>query len=264
LIRALWTAASGMVSQQLKVDTIANNLANVNTAGFKKTRVDFQDLVYSRMRIPGAVGEGDVQIPTGLEIGHGARPAATSRLFSQGNLERTENPLDLAIEGDGFFQVALADGTIAYTRDGSFKLNAEGEIVTSDGFRLEWDGSEIPPEATEVSISSDGTVTARLAGEDEPDEIGRIELARFTNPAGLEAVGKNLFRASPASGEPTVGMPGGEEGAGTILQGYLEMSNVQVVDEMVALIAAQRAYELNSKAVQTSDDMLGIANNLKR
>ncbi|MCL6449950.1 MAG: flagellar basal-body rod protein FlgG [Acetobacteraceae bacterium] len=263
MIRALWTAASGMLAQQLKVDTIANNLANVNTVGFKKNRVDFQDLLYTQLRLSGAVSQQEVQLPTGLEVGHGVRPAATQRLFGQGSLQQTENPLDLAIQGDGFFQIRLPDDTVAYTRDGTFKLDGEGRLVTSDGYLLEWDGDEIPPEALMINVAPDGTVTALMPGEDEPEELGQIELARFLNPAGLESLGANLYRATPASGEAEVGIPG-EEGMGTLLQGYLETSNVQVVEEMVELIAAQRAYELTSRAIQSADDMLALANNLRR
>lgn len=261
MIRALWTAASGMVSQQLNVDTIANNLANVNTSGFKKGRVEFQDMIYAQLRAP-AVTEGERYL-SGIEVGHGVRPSATQRCFTQGNLQQTGNPLDLAIEGEGFFPVEMPDGSTAYTRDGSFKLDAEGNIVTSDGYLLDWDGDELPEDTLEVSIAPDGTVSVVRAGQDEADEIGQIELVRFTNPAGLESLGKNLFRATPASGEELREVPG-TEGLGTILQGYLETSNVQVVEEMVGLIVAQRAYEMNSKAIQASDEMLQIANNLRR
>lgn len=263
MLRALWTAASGMEAQQLRVDTISNNLANVNTPGFKKGRVDFEELLYTQIRVAGGLTQGEGQIPVGLEVGHGVRPAATQRLFMQGSLQQTQNPLDLAIEGQGFLQIQLGDDRIAYTRDGSFKVDAEGNLVTSDGYRIEWDGSEIPADAVDVFVASDGTVSVLVAGDSEPDEIGRLEMARFMNPAGLESIGRNLWLATAASGEPTVAGPG-EEGLGTLLQGYLETSNVQVVEEMVDLIVAQRAYEISSRAVQTADEMLGIANGLRR
>lgn len=260
MIRALWTAASGMVSQQLNVDTIANNLANVNTSGFKKARAEFQDLIYARLRPP-AGPEGAYL--GGIEVGHGVRPSATQRCFTQGNLQQTGNPLDLAIEGLGFFPIEMPDGTTAYTRDGSFKLDAEGNIVTSDGYLLDWDGDQIPEDTQEILIAPDGTVSVIGSGQDQPDELGQIELVRFVNPAGLESLGKNLFRATPSAGEESRDAPG-TEGLGTILQCYLETSNVQVVEEMVSLITAQRAYEINSKAIQASDEMLQVANNLRR
>jgi len=263
VIRALWTAATGMLAQQLRVDTISNNLSNVNTTGYKKSRIDFQDLLYTHLRLAGADTAGEEQIPTGLEIGHGVRPGATQRLFGQGNLLQTQNPLDLAVEGHGFFQIELPDGTTAYTRDGSFKLDGEGNIVTSDGYRLVWDGDTVPQETIELFVAADGTVSALQPGDDEPQELGRIELARFPNPAGMQSVGRNLLLVTPAAGEEAASYPG-EDGCGTVLQGYLETSNVQIVEEMVDLIVAQRAYEINSKAVQTADDMLGIANNLRR
>lgn len=263
MLRALWTAATGMEAQQLRVDTIANNLANVNTPGFKKGRVDFEELLYTQLRMAGAPTQGETTIPVGLEVGCGVRPAGTQRLFMQGSLQQTQNPLDVAIEGLGFFEVELGDDRVAYTRDGSFKVDAEGNLVTSDGYRIKWDGDAIPEDAIEFFVAADGTVSVLTAGSSEPDELGRIQLVRFMNPAGLESAGKNLWLQTAASGEPTEGGPG-EDGLGTILQGYLETSNVQVVEEMVELIVAQRAYEIASKAVQTADDMLGIANSLKR
>ncbi|NLG69488.1 MAG: flagellar basal-body rod protein FlgG [Firmicutes bacterium] len=262
MMRSLWTAASGMAGQQFTVDTIANNLANVNTAGFKKSRVDFQDLLYQTIRFAGTAVTAGAEIPTGIQVGHGVRPVATVKIFSQGTFRETNNPLDLVIEGDGFFQVLLPDGTIAYTRDGSFKKDSAGRIVTSDGFVLEPE-IIIPSDAIELSVGADGTVSVVMVNDSEPQEIGRIELARFVNPAGLRNYGRNLFLATGASGPPIVGQPG-LDGFGAIAQGHLEMSNVEVVEEMVNLIMAQRAYDANSKAIQASDDMLQSANNLRR
>ncbi len=265
-MRALWSAATGMLAQQLNVDTVANNLANINTTGFKASRLEFQDLIYQHLPSPGSVQGG--QPPAALlQVGHGVQPVATQRLFSQGSLEPTDNPLDLAIQGRGFFQVELPGGTRAYTRDGSFKLDAEGNLVTSNGYRLVLeDGEEVPLEADALEVAADGTITAVVRdddGEVTRTEIGRINLATFINPAGLQAMGQNLFLATPASGEPETARPG-EGGVGYIQQGYLEASNVNVVQEMVALIVAQRAYEMNSKAIQASDEMMGLANNLRR
>ncbi len=260
-MRALWTAASGMVAQQLNVDTIANNLANVNTAGFKKTRVDFQDLLYQTLRVPGAPAAEGVQVPTGLQVGLGVRPAATMKIFTQGTFQHTGNPLDLVIEGDGFFQVLLPDGSRAYTRAGAFKIDSQGNIVTSDGYPLE-PPITVPSDAIDISIGADGTVAVTLPGQDQPQTIGKIELARFPNPAGLEAIGHSLFRATAASGQPTTGTPG-LNGFGTITQGVLELSNVVVVEEMVNMITAQRAYEASAQAIKISDEMLHMANNAR-
>lgn len=262
MMRALWSAATGMLAKQLNMDVIANNLANLNTVGFKKSRVDFQDLMYQNLRAAGTTVAEGAKVPSGIQVGLGTRPAAIQRIFSQGDFVQTENPLDLVIEGDGFFQVLMPDGSVAYTRDGAFKMDSEGRIVTSDGFPVEPE-LVIPPEAVNITIGSDGTVSVMLAGQEEPQEMGKIELARFVNPAGLTSIGRNLFKSTAASGQPMVGTPG-LEGFGTIAQGFLEMSNVKVVEEMVNMIIAQRAYEVNSKAIQTSDDMLAIANNLKR
>lgn len=262
MMRSLWTAASGMVGQQFNIDTIANNLANVNTTGFKKSRVDFQDLLYQTVRYAGTPLTAGAQIPTGIQLGHGVRSVATQKMFSQGTFRQTDNPLDLVIEGDGFFQVLLPDGTVAYTRDGAFKKDGQGRLVTSDGFTLEPE-ILIPDEAVSINIGSDGTVSILRSGADQPETIGQIELARFVNPAGLKSVGHNLLTATAASGDPILGTPG-LEGLGALAQGYLEMSNVQVVEEMVNMIVAQRAYETNSRAIQASDDMLQTANNLRR
>lgn len=262
MIRALYTSASGMEAQQLNLDAIANNLANVNTAGFKRTRVDFQDLLYQTFRPAGATVAQGATIPTGIQVGHGARPVATQRIFSQGDFQQTENPLDLVIEGDGFFQVLLPDGATGFTRSGAFKKDGLGRVVTSDGFTLQ-PGLVIPPDATNISIGADGTVSVTVAGQTATQEIGQLQLARFANPAGLSSIGRNVFLPTPASGDPIVATPG-QDGTGTLTQGFLEMANVKVVEEMVNMITSQRAYEANSKAIQTADEMLGISNNIRR
>lgn len=264
MIRALWSAASGMLAQELNIDTISNNLANVNTAGFKRNRVDFQDLIYQSFRTAGATSAAGTQIPTGIQVGHGSRPVATQKIFSQGDFMQTEAPLDIVIEGDGFFQVLLGDGTTAYTRAGSFKQDGQGRIVTSDGFLLQ-PSITIPPElsAADISISSDGIVEVTLPDTNVPQQIGTIQLAKFANPPGLESIGRNLFVETTASGAAIMGNPG-TNGFGTLAQGFLEMSNVKLVEEMVNLIVAQRAYEINSKSIQAADEMLGIANNIRR
>ena len=261
MIRALFTAGTGMQAQQLNLDTIANNLANVNTSGFKRTRVDFQDLLYQTMR-PAGTRSGSVEVPTGVQVGHGTRPVATQKIFAQGNFLQTENPLDLVIEGDGFFQVARPDGSLAYTRAGSFKRDSQGQIVNSDGLVLQ-PAVTIPPDAGNVSISSDGAISVTTATGAAPQQLGQIELARFVNPAGLNAVGRNLFLPTAASGTATTGQAS-QQGMGSISQGFLESSNVSVVEEMVGMIAAQRAFEVNSKAIKTADEMLQIANGVVR
>lgn len=262
MMRALWTAGTGMVAQQGNIDVISNNLANVNTTGFKKSRTDFQDLMYQTIRQAGSTTGPDTQLPTGIQIGHGVRQVSTQKLYTEGSMQQTGNSLDVAIEGDGFFQITMPDGTVAYTRDGSFKRDSQGQIVTSEGFPLE-PQITIPANATEISISSDGRVTATIPGQTTPQDLGQLQLARFVNPAGLESMGRNLLKETAASGTPTVASPG-TDGAGTMVQKYLEMSNVQVVEEMVNMIVAQRAYEINSKAITTADEMLGQAANLKR
>ena len=262
MIRALYTSSSGMQAQQLNLDAIANNLSNVNTAGFKRTRVDFQDLLYRTFPAPGTISAQGVTVPTGIQVGHGTRPVATQRIFSQGDFQQTENPLDLVIEDAGFFQILRPDGTTAYTRSGAFKKDSTGKIVTSDGFPLQ-PGITIPADATSVTIGSDGTVSATVPGQTTAQQVGTIQLARFVNPAGLIAVGRSMFVPTQASGDPIVANPGAE-GMGTLSQGFLEMSNVKVVEEMVAMITSQRAYEVNSKAIQTADEMLSIANNMRR
>ena len=262
MIRALNTAATGMYAQQLGIDNIANNLANVNTTGFKRTRIEFQDLIYQTLRGAGNTQELEQILPAELQIGHGVRPAASQKSYEQGNTLPTNNPFDLAIEGDGFFQIAQPDGTVRYSRDGSFKISPDGAIVNSDGLLLE-PSMSIPLDATSISITRDGTVSVLLPGEVEPDTVGQIELVRFINPAGLSSEGRNLYSETVSSGPPILANPG-RDGVGTLAQGYLENSNVKVVEEMVAMITAQRAYEVASKAIRTSEEMLQIANNLKR
>ena len=262
MIRSLWSSATGMKAQALNLDVIANNLANVSTAGFKKSRAEFQDLLYETLRPAGTPSSQDTQVPTGIQLGHGTRPSTVLKIFSQGDLEHTKNELDLAIEGDRFFQIAMPNGETAFTRDGGFKLDSEGRIVNADGFSLEPEIS-IPTDAVSISVGMDGTVSVLQAGETTPTEVGTIELARFVNSAGLIAIGKNLYINSEASGDAMTGTAG-ENGLGTIAQGFLERSNVTVVEEMVNMITAQRAYEANSKSIQTADEMLAIANNVKR
>lgn len=262
MIGALWTAATGMGAQQVNIDVIANNLANVNTTGFKKSRLNFQDMMYQRLKQPGTPNAQGAQIPIGVEIGHGTKVSATQKIFSKGSLQNTGNSLDLLIEGDGFFQVMRPDGTTAFTRDGSWKQDSTGRVVTSDGYPIQPE-IFIPQDAIEISITSDGTVSVQIAGGNQPQQLGQMQLARFSNPAGLNSVGRNLFEASTASGYPMVNNPGAA-GYGTIVQDFLEMSNVQVVEEMVNMIAAQRAYEVNAKAIQAADSMLGTATQLRR
>lgn len=262
MMRALWTAGTGMVAQQANIDVISNNLANVNTTGFKKSRTDFQDLMYQTVRQAGSTTGPDTQLPTGIQMGHGVRQVATQKIYTEGNMQQTGNQLDLAIEGDGFFQITMPDGTIGYTRDGAFKRDSQGRMVTSEGFPLE-PQITIPDNATDIAISSDGRVTAKIPGQAAPQELGQLQLARFINPAGLDSIGRNLLTETAASGAPTITNPG-TDGTGTVVNQYLEMSNVQVVEEMVNMIVAQRAYEINSKAITTSDEMLQTAANLRR
>lgn len=262
MIRALYTAASGMNAQQANIDNIANNLANVNTAGFKKSRVEFEDLVYEQAKVPGSPTSTTGEAPVGLEFGLGTRPIATARDFQSGNLRATNGPLDIAIEGRGFFQVTLPDGQVAYTRAGNLHLNAEGQVVTNEGYPVQ-PQITIPANATSVSISKDGIVSAAIQGQSAPQQVGTVELATFQNPAGLMALDGNLFVVSTASGEPVTGTPG-LDGIGTLAQGFLEDSNVSIVEEMVNMILGQRAYEANSKVVRTADEMLQQVNNLAR
>jgi len=264
MMRSLWTAASGMIGQQFSIDTIANNLSNVNTTGFKQNRPDFEDLLYQTVRMAGTPATEQTLVPVGVQVGHGVRVAATQKIFTQGSLQNTENVGDVAIEGEGFFRTLLYDGTFAYTRDGAFKIDSNGQLVNSNGYRLL--PEVVLPEGFQrdtLTISEDGRITVKVAGLEEPIDVGQMELYRFVNPAGLQAVGNNLYKVSSASGDAIAGLPG-FDGMGRTLHKFLEMSNVQVVQEMVNMIVAQRAYEMNSKAIQTSDAMLSIANNLKR
>ncbi len=262
MLRSLWIAATGMQAQSLNIDVIANNLANVNTTGFKGSRADFQDLLYETIRMAGSASSEGTEVPTGIQLGHGVRPAAVQKIFIQGDYQHTGNELDIAVEGDGFFQVLRPSGEVAYTRAGSFKIDSEGRIATSDGFLMEPEIA-VPSDTRAISIGTDGTVSVLQGGSSDSVEIGTIELARFINPAGLDSIGRNMYLTTAASGDVVTGTAG-DNGFGTISQGYLEMSNVSVVDEMVSMITAQRAYEINSKSIQTADDMLQIANNLKR
>jgi flagellar basal-body rod protein FlgG len=260
MIRGLFTAASGMTGQQFLIDTISNNLANVNTNGFKKVRVDFQDLLYQTIRPAGSSTDQNTQVPTGIQVGHGSRVADTQRIFTQGNFRLTENPLDLVIEGDGFFRVQLSDGTDVYSRDGSFTLDENGQLVNSDGYFLQ-PAINVPADATEIAVGKDGTVSVKIAGQTDSQQVGQILLTDFINPAGLKAVGQNLFIPTTASG-PAIESTPGQDGLGQINSGFLESSNVSVVEELVQLIIGQRAYEVNAKVVQTADEMLQTANNI--
>ncbi len=262
MIRALYTAASGMDAQQTNIDNVAHNLANVNTTGFKKARVEFEDMVYQQVKVPGTPNTTSTEIPIGLELGLGTRAVATARDFATGNLQTTNGPLDLAIEGAGFFQITMPDGSIAYTRAGAFHLNQDGQVVTAEGYALQ-PNIQIPKDATSISISKEGVVSVAIAGQQAPQQIGTIDLATFQNPAGLEALGSNFYKVTTASGEPVQATPG-QEGLGTIAQGFLEQSNVSIVEEMINMILGQRAYEANSRVVKTADEMLQEVNQLPR
>jgi len=266
MVRSLWTGASGMIGSQANVDTIANNLSNVNTHGFKKLRADFEDLLYQTIRTAGTPATEDTVTPVGIQMGHGVKLAATQRVFSQGSLQQTSVPTDIAVAGEGFFRIQMYDGSMAYTRNGSFKVDSDGRMVTANGYWLIPD--IVMPELflpETINITKDGRVSVRVPQDGDLVEVdvGRLELYRFLNPVGLTAIGENLFKTTPASGGPIPGTPG-FEGFGTLEQGFLEMSNVAVVQEMVNLIIAQRAYEFNSRTIQTSDSMLGTATTLKR
>jgi len=262
MLRSLYTAATGMIAQQTSIDVTSNNIANVNTVGYKKQRAEFADLFYQTMEYAGTSTSATTTSPTGINVGLGVRPTAITKLFSQGNFKETGNNLDLAITGSGFFKVQLPDGTEAYTRNGSFKLDANGQIVTSDGYPLV-PNIVVPPDATQISIGTDGTVSVLQAGQTQTTQIGQITLTNFINPAGLHALGDNNYINTSASGDPIEGVAG-TNGLGQIRQGFVEMSNVQLVEEMTDLITAQRAYDANSKAITTSDEMLKTVNQLKR
>jgi flagellar basal-body rod protein FlgG len=254
MINSLWIAKTGMSAQQTQLDVISHNLANVSTTGYKRNNAVFEDLIYQNLRQVGSQTTEQNQLPTGLHLGLGVRTVATSRNFTQGSLQQSNNNLDVAINGAGFFEVTLPDGTIGYTRDGSFQLDSQGRMVNSNGLPIA-NGITVPANATNVSISAEGVVSALVPGNTAPQQIGNIAMANFINPAGLEPVGQNLFKESAASGQPQQGTPG-TNGLGTIKQGFLETSNVNVVEELVTMIQTQRAYEMNSKAIQTSDQML--------
>jgi flagellar basal-body rod protein FlgG len=263
MMRALFSAASGMTAQQINVDNIANNLANASTAGYKTRRAQFQDLLYQNVVQPGTSASQSTVVPTGLQVGLGTRAASNEIIFTQGSSSATNNPLDLVIEGKGFFQVRRASGETAYTRAGSFHLDRDGNLVTGDGEMLE-PQITIPMDAQSVTISPDGTVSYSLPGQTSAQTAGQIQLAGFQNPAGLNSIGRNLYVSTDASGEATVANPGGQEGLGTLLQGYTEQSNVSVVEEFINLIVAQRSYEANSKVVKAADEMYQQINNLSR
>ena len=256
---ALWVAKTGLDAQQLRMKVIANNLANVNTTGFKRAQASFEDLIYQNVRQVGAQSSQDTELPSGLSLGTGVRPVATEKLFTQGNLQLTENNTDLAINGRGFFQVLQSDGSLAYSRDGSFQINANGELVTSSGFLLQ-PAITVPANTLSLTVAQDGTVSAQVAGNTTPTTVGDLQLADFINPVGLQPIGDNLFRESAASGAPQVGNPTAN-GLGKLVQGSLETSNVNVVEELVSMIETQRAYEMNSKAISSSDEMLRYINN---
>lgn len=263
MIRALYSAGSGMIAQQMNVDNIAHNLANANTVGFKMRRTQFQDLLYQNLIQPGAAAGAQTLVPSGLQLGLGTRPAANEILFTQGNFVATGNPLDLVIQGKGFFQIRRPTGELAYTRSGAFHLDRDGNLVTADGDPLE-PQINLPPEAQSITIAADGTVSYSLPGQTAIQQAGQIQLASFPNPAGLNALGRSLYAPTDASGEPTLGIPGGQEGLGSLQQGYLEQSNVSVVEEFINLIISQRAYEANSKIVRASDEMYQQVNNMTR
>ncbi len=260
MIRSLWTGTTGMHSQQLNIDVIANNLANVSTSGFKKSRADFQDLLYQTMKVPGSQSSADTESPTGILIGLGVKPAAVSKVFTQGDLIQTENELDVAIEGEGFLQIEMPNGNTGYTRSGALKRDSNGRLTNSDGNPL-LPTITIPDGARQITISESGIVSAILGDDTASTEVGNIELATFTNNGGLSAIGKNLFTETAASGTAQTGTPG-ENGYGTLLQTYLEGSNVNIVEELASMITTQRAFEINSKTIQTSDEMMQTTNNL--
>lgn len=261
MMRSLWTSATGMIAQQMNIDVISNNLANVNTIGFKKNRAEFEDLMYQNLKVAGSLLPDGGRVPTGIELGMGVRPTTVHKFFNQGDYQNTGNPLDLAIEGNGFFQVLDTNGNTAYTRAGAFKLNNDGTVVTANGYTLQPEFT-VPAETVSIVVSENGRISAldragaELAGAD-------ISLYSFVNPAGMKSAGRNLYYSTEASGDATEGSPGSDQ-MGTIAQGFLEMSNVEIVEEMVNMIVGQRAYEANSKAITSSDSMLGIANQLKR
>lgn len=254
MVRSLWISKTGLDAQQTKLDVISNNLANVSTNGFKRSRAVFEDLLYQTIRQPGAQSSQQTQLPSGLQLGTGVRPVATESIFAQGGLQQTENPRDIAINGQGFFQVLMPDGTTAYTRDGAFQSDINGQFVTSSGFVIQ-PAITIPPNALSITIARDGTVSALLPGSATPIQVGNIQLATFINPSGLQKTGENLYLQTASSGTPNTNAPG-TNGTGLLQQGFVETSNVNVVEELVNMIQTQRAYEINSRAIETSDQML--------
>lgn len=254
MIRSLWIAKTGLDAQQTQMDVIANNLANVSTSGFKRSRAVFEDLLYQTLRQPGAQSSQQTQLPSGLQIGTGVRTVATERIFTQGNLQQTSNSKDLAIQGEGFFQVLLPDGTTAYTRDGSFQVDSQGQLVTASGFAIQ-PTMTIPADTLSITVGRDGTVSITQPGSTAPVQVGALQLATFVNSAGLQSMGENLYAETAASGTANTNTPG-SNGAGLLSQGYVETSNVNVAEELVNMIQTQRAYEINSKAISTSDQML--------
>jgi len=263
MIRALYSAASGMTAQQMNVDNIAHNLANANTAGYKMRRAQFQDLLYQTVVQPGSASGQQTTVPTGLQVGLGTRTSSNEIIFTQGSFAQTDNPLDMVIQGKGFFQIRRPSGELAYTRSGAFHVDKDGNIVTQDGNPLE-PQITLPSASQQISIGQDGTVSYTLPNQSAAQQAGQIQLATFVNPAGLNSIGGNLYLSTDSSGDATVGTPGGQEGIGTILQGYTEQSNVSVVEEFINLIVAQRGYEANSKVVNAADDMYQQVNNLTR
>lgn len=261
MIRALYTAASGMSAQQLNLDNIANNLSNSSTSGFQRRRLQFSDLIYQNMVMPGSAATQQTTVAAGLQVGLGTRPGATEIVQTQGDLNQTGNPLDLAIQGTGFFQVQLPSGEVGYTRSGSFHMDSQGNVVTADGNALQ-PGITIPADATNITIGSDGTVSVQQPGQSQSQQVGAIQLVTFPNSGGLNSVGNNIYLATTASGDPIIGTPGGPEGLGTIQQGYVEQSNVDVVEEFIQMIMAQRSYESNSRVVRAADEMMQQLNQL--
>jgi flagellar basal-body rod protein FlgG len=259
-MRSLWTATTGMSAQELNMDVIANNLANVSTTGFKKSRADFQDLLYQIMKVPGSPTSPDTMSPTGIQVGLGVKPAAVTKVFTEGDIVQTENPLDVAIMGPGFFQVTMPDGNLAYTKAGNLKLDGEGRLTNSDGYPIDPE-IVIPEDARQITISENGVVSALLGDDTISVELGTLDLADFVNEAGLLAIGRNLFRETEASGFAIIGVPG-NDGYGTLLQGYVENSNVNLVEEIAYMITSQRAFEINSRVVSTSDEMMQTVTNM--
>lgn len=260
MIRSLWTGTTGMRGQQLNIDVIANNLANVSTTGFKKSQTNFHDLLYQTMRVPGSQTSADTETPTGILVGLGVKPASVTKVFTQGDIIQTENELDVAISGEGFLQVEMPNGTTAYTRSGALQRDSNGRLTNSEGYPI-LPAITIPDGSTQITIGESGIISAVIGEDSVSTQVGTLELALFTNNAGLSSIGRNLYQETSASGTPSVGTPG-EDGYGTFLQRFLEGSNVNLVEELASMITTQRAYEINSKTIQTSDEMMQTTNNL--